>query len=41
MVDANEVPVGIDVHVPNVARVFDFLLGGHHHFAYAGVARKP
>lgn len=33
MVDANEVPVGINVNTPNVARIYDFLLGGRNNFA--------
>jgi hypothetical protein len=27
------VPEGVDVNVPNVARTYDYMLGGYHNFA--------
>ena len=33
MADGGQVPVGVAVERPSVARLYDYLLGGHHNFA--------
>ena len=41
MTERNRTPGGIDANTPNVARIYDYLLGGKDNFAVDREAARP